>query len=102
MKVAKDGLNKKIEEIDDASLTEIEVVDDGFVSKEVSGKSLSEKDCVIHNNDKDRKYQILQGFSKALWNVLKHYKEKLEVRNKKKNWLVNRFSCLLYFQTLFI
>ncbi|XP_073275571.1 kinesin-like protein KIN-6 [Primulina huaijiensis] len=78
MKVIKDGLNKKIEEIDDACLTEIEVLDDGLVSKEVSGKSSSERDCVIHNNDKDRKYQILQGFSKALWNVLKHYKEKLE------------------------
>ncbi|XP_073134155.1 kinesin-like protein KIN-6 [Henckelia pumila] len=68
---------KKIE-IDDASLTEIEILDDGFASKEVSGKSSSEKDCVTYKNDKDRKYQILQGFSKALWNVLKHYKEKLE------------------------
>ncbi|XP_042036149.1 kinesin-like protein KIN-6 isoform X2 [Salvia splendens] len=27
---------------------------------------------------KDREYRIMQGFSKALWNVLKQYKEKLE------------------------
>lgn len=27
----------------------------------------------------ERKYQIMQDFSKALWNVLKQYKKKLEV-----------------------
>ncbi|KZV33162.1 bipolar kinesin KRP-130-like [Dorcoceras hygrometricum] len=78
MKVVKDGLNKKLQEIDDANLTEIEVLDDGFVSKEVSGKSSSDKGCLIDKNDNNRSYKFLQEFSKALWNVLKHYKEKLK------------------------
>lgn len=53
------------------------------LSNGISGLGIHENMLKVNVNNlkvkKDREYRILQGFSKALWNVLKQYKEKLEV-----------------------
>lgn len=68
-KVTKGCLNQSNEETHDANTNEIHVLSDELVERRIQETDVK----------KDRDYQIMQGFSKALWTVLKQYKEKLEV-----------------------
>lgn len=78
-KVIKGCLNQTIEDIHDENINEIHVPSDGFVGLGIREKSSLEGDYSKSKVKKDREYQIMQGLSKALWTVLKQYKEKLEV-----------------------
>ncbi|KAK6115193.1 hypothetical protein DH2020_007462 [Rehmannia glutinosa] len=77
-KVVKDCLNQTIEDISDENLDEVHVLSDGFVGLGIQEKSLPRADYSKIKAEKDREYQIMQGFSKALWTVLKQYREKLK------------------------
>ncbi|KAL0325889.1 UNVERIFIED_CONTAM: Kinesin-like protein KIN-6 [Sesamum radiatum] len=77
-KLVKSGLHKNIEDIDDEKLNEIHVLSGRFVGMESPQKSSLEGDNNNHKAEKEREYQIMQKLSKALWTVLKQYKQKLE------------------------
>ncbi|KAK4390808.1 Kinesin-like protein KIN-6 [Sesamum angolense] len=77
-KLVKSGLHKNIEDIDDEKLNEIHVLSGRFVGMESPQKSCLEGDNNNHKAEKEREYQIMQKLSKALWTVLKQYKQKLE------------------------
>ncbi|KAL0438403.1 UNVERIFIED_CONTAM: Kinesin-like protein KIN-6 [Sesamum latifolium] len=77
-KMVKSGLHKNIEDIDDEKLNESDVLSGKFVGMESPQKSSSERDYNNHKAEKEREYQIMQKLSKALWTVLKQYKQKLE------------------------
>ncbi|KAG8377938.1 hypothetical protein BUALT_Bualt08G0085900 [Buddleja alternifolia] len=77
-KVVKDGLSQNIEDFNDENLNEIHVLSDGFVGLGIQEKSSLEEACARQKAEKDKEYQIMQGFSKALWTVLKEYKKRLE------------------------
>ncbi|KAL0351742.1 UNVERIFIED_CONTAM: Kinesin-like protein KIN-6 [Sesamum calycinum] len=77
-KLVKSGLHKNIEDNDDEKLNEIHVLSGRFVGMEGPQKSSLEGDNNNHKAEKEREYQIMQKLSKALWTVLKQYKQKLE------------------------
>lgn len=78
-KVIKGCLNQNNEETHDAKIDEIHVLSDGFVGLRIQEKMSPKGDHGKPIVEKDREYRIMQGFSKALWTVLKQYKKKLEV-----------------------
>ncbi|KAL2522230.1 kinesin-like protein KIN-6 [Forsythia ovata] len=71
---------KNNEDIEDCNLKGIAFQSKGFSGLETKTASLN--GSCIKLADSDRKHQIMQDFSKALWNVLKQYKKKLEVAEK--------------------
>ncbi|KAK4429399.1 Kinesin-like protein KIN-6 [Sesamum alatum] len=77
-KLVKSGLHKTIEDIDDEKLNEIHVLSGRFVGLESPQKLSPEGDHNNHEAEKEREYQIMQRLSKAMWTVLKEYKQKLE------------------------
>ncbi|KAL2522319.1 kinesin-like protein KIN-6 [Forsythia ovata] len=79
LKEVNDG-KKNNEDIEDCNLKGIAFQSKGFAGLETKTASLN--GSCIKLADSDRKHQIMQDFSKALWNVLKQYKKKLEVAEK--------------------
>ncbi|KAL8524131.1 hypothetical protein ACS0TY_013918 [Phlomoides rotata] len=77
-KVIKGCLNQSNEETHEANINEIHVLSDGFVGLRIQEKLSLQGDHGKPDVKKEREYQIMQGFSRALWTVLKQYKEKLE------------------------
>ncbi|XP_057794860.1 kinesin-like protein KIN-6 isoform X2 [Salvia miltiorrhiza] len=71
------SLDQNIQDVYDENIN-VHALSNGF-----SGLRIQEK-LLLKGNDsklmvkKDREYKVMQGLSKALWNVLKQYKEKLE------------------------
>lgn len=44
-----------------------------------AGENATTKSDFVDGPEKERNHQILQNFTKAIWNVLKQYKQKLKV-----------------------
>lgn len=44
-----------------------------------AGENATTKSDFVDGPEKERNHQILQNFTKAMWNVLKQYKQKLKV-----------------------
>jgi kinesin family protein 18/19 len=58
----------------------------GYIFSEASricrldvSENATKKSDFVDLAEKERNHQIMQNFAKALWNVLKQYKQKLEV-----------------------
>ncbi|XP_031125278.1 kinesin-like protein KIN-6 isoform X2 [Ipomoea triloba] len=70
------------EQLKRMKIGDIEACSSGGIKTE-KGSSLLKEELTAGGVDdvkkRDREYQVLQGFSKGLWNVLKEYKKKLEV-----------------------
>ncbi|XP_020551209.1 kinesin-like protein KIN-6 isoform X3 [Sesamum indicum] len=90
-KLVKSGLHKNIEDIDDEKLSKIHVLSGRSVGME-SPQSSSEGDYNNYKPEKEREYQIMQKFSKALWTVLKQYVQKLEVVETENRHLRNSLT----------
>lgn len=72
-------LNTNTQDIYDENRNEIHALSNGFVGLGIQEKLTLKGNDSMLKVQKDREYKIMQGLSKALWNVLKQYKEKLEV-----------------------
>lgn len=81
------------EDIEDCNLKVVASQSKGFAGLETNGRASLNGSC-SKSADSDRKHQIMQEFSKALWNVLKQYKKKLEVTPRGKE---DGIIVLLYF-----
>ncbi|XP_051139975.1 kinesin-like protein KIN-6 isoform X2 [Andrographis paniculata] len=77
-KVIKDGLKKNISGSDVENLNETSTQSDGFIGLGKQEKPCTDGNCCKHTTYSDREYKIMLELSKALWNVLKQYKRKLE------------------------
>lgn len=72
-------VDQSIQGMHDENINEIHALSNGFSALGIQEKLLLKRNDSELKVKKDREYKIMLGFSKALWNVLKQYKEKLQV-----------------------
>lgn len=88
------------EKLDDANLTDVVVESEESLHSQLNGGECLKKDD-IGLAKRDREHKIMLNFSKALWNVLKQYKVKLEVGFISYAYVYNSVCCyillVLYF-----